>query len=139
MRETTSKMLQTHHWFPQRGSFQNYMDPQGHLVGNEDSSIKKNLFPSLHIFDNDIIDLQQVPSHSHSAPIDCWNTGIVFHFKCNKNRLSVWKLNSVWPFNTSCGPVLNMNELQKQMLVSVWPHLQWNYFNTCKDFPLTRG
>ncbi len=60
--------------FLRTAHFQDYVDTQGHLVGNEDSGLeKKSVSFSPHLDDNDIIDTQQVLSefNSHSAPIDC--------------------------------------------------------------------
>lgn len=47
---------------------------------------EKGFTLSLQVYDNDITYLEQVPSHSHSAPTDCYNSGIVFHFKCNQKQ-----------------------------------------------------
>lgn len=74
--------------FMQGACFRDYMDKQGHLVGKENNSLKQSVSFSPHVYDNDIIDSQQVLSElsSHSAPIDRWNNGFVFHLRCHQKQ-----------------------------------------------------
>lgn len=69
--------------------FRDYMETQGHLVGKEESNIKKSVSFSLHVYDNDIIDLQQVQSSIHTHhQVTVEIVVLYFILGATKNRLT---------------------------------------------------